>query len=309
MGEKKLGYIPNYARFIMGGSAGMGATVFVQPLDLVKNRMQMSGVGGAAKAHKSSLHAIASILRQEGVFGVYNGLSAGLLRQATYTTTRLGVFTSLMERFKSPDGTPPSFIMKCALGMTAGAVGSFIGTPAEISLIRMTSDGRLPVEQQRKYTSVFNALYRITKEEGILTLWRGCGPTVVRAVVVNAAQLATYSQAKQSLLSTAYFRDDLLCHFVASMISGLATTLASMPVDIAKTRIQNMKIVDGKPEYRGALDVFVRVIRQEGIFALWKGFTPYYFRLGPHTVLTFIFLEQFQRLAKSYYGVSGGSGL
>lgn len=60
----------------------------------------MSGVGGAAKAHKSSLHAIASILRQEGVFGVYNGLSAGLLRQATYTTTRLGVFTSLMEKFK-----------------------------------------------------------------------------------------------------------------------------------------------------------------------------------------------------------------
>ena len=35
----------------------------------------------------------------------------------------------------------------------------------------------------------------------------------------------------------AYFKDDLLCHFVASMISGLATTLASMPVDIAKTRL------------------------------------------------------------------------
>jgi len=31
------------------------------------------GVGGAAKTHKSSLHAIASILRQEGFFGVYNG--------------------------------------------------------------------------------------------------------------------------------------------------------------------------------------------------------------------------------------------
>lgn len=34
-----------------------------------------------------------------------------------------------------------------------------------------------------------------------------------------------------------YFKDDLLCHFVASMISGLATTIASMPVDIAKTRL------------------------------------------------------------------------
>lgn len=304
MSEKKRGYIPNYARFIMGGSAGMGATVFVQPLDLVKNRMQMSGVGGSTKTHKSTFHAITSILRQEGFFGVYNGLSAGLLRQATYTTTRLGVYTSLMEKFKRPDGSPPSFLLKCALGMAAGAIGSFIGTPAEISLIRMTSDGRLPLEQRRNYTSVFNALYRITKEEGLLTLWRGCGPTVTRAVVVNAAQLATYSQAKQVLLSTSYFRDDLLCHFGASMISGLATTLASMPVDIAKTRIQNMKVIDGKPEYRGALDVFFKVMRQEGLFSLWKGFTPYYFRLGPHTVITFILLEQLQKLARQHYGVA-----
>ena len=35
-----------------------------------------------------------------------------------------------------------------------------------------------------------------------------------------------------------------------------------------------------------------QVIKNEGFFSLWKGFTPYYFRLGPHTVLTFIFLEQ-----------------
>ena len=35
---------------------------------------------------------------------------------------------------------------------------------------------------------------------------------------------------------TAYFVDDIKCHFGASMISGLVTTLVSMPVDIAKTR-------------------------------------------------------------------------
>ena len=53
-----------------------------------------------------------------------------------------------------------------------------------------------------------------------------------------------------------------------------------------------MKIVDGKPEYKGAVDVLGRVVRNEGLLALWKGFTPYYARIGPHTVLTFIFLEQ-----------------
>ena len=37
-------------------------------------------------------------------------------------------------------------------------------------------------------------------------------------------------------LFTDYFSDNIFCHFCASMISGLVTTVASMPVDIAKTR-------------------------------------------------------------------------
>jgi len=283
--------IPNSMKFALGGIAGMAATCFVQPLDLVKNRMQMSGEGGKAKEYKTSVHALRGIMKQEGVFALYNGLSAGLLRQATYTTTRLGIYTWLFE-LVSRERKAPGFATKAGIGMAAGAVGAFVGTPAEISLIRMTSDGRLPVAERRGYKNVFDALYRIVKEEGVLTLWRGCGPTVMRAMVVNAAQLATYSQSKQLLMQSGYFHDNIFCHFWASMISGLATTAASMPVDIAKTRIQNMRIIDGKPEYRNAFDVWAKVIRSEGIFALWKGFTPYYMRLGPHTVLTFVFLEQ-----------------
>uniref|UniRef100_A0A8C9S9K0 Mitochondrial 2-oxoglutarate/malate carrier protein n=1 Tax=Scleropages formosus TaxID=113540 RepID=A0A8C9S9K0_SCLFO len=232
---------------------------------------------------------------------LFYSLSAGLLRQATYTTTRLGIYTVLFERLSKADGTPPNFFIKALIGMTAGAIGAFVGTPAEVALIRMTADGRLPSDQRRGYTNVFNALIRITREEGVTTLWRGCIPTMARAVVVNAAQLASYSQSKQALLDTGYFRDDILCHFCASMISGLVTTAASMPVDIVKTRIQNMKMIDGKPEYKNGLDVLVKVVGREGFFSLWKGFTPYYARLGPHTVLTFIFLEQMNKFYKIYF--------
>lgn len=62
-----------------------------------------------------------------------------------------------------------------------------------------------------------------------------------------------------------------------------------------------MKIIDGKPEYKGAIDVLGKVIKNEGVFSLWKGFFPYYARLGPHTVLTFIFLEQMTSSYKQYY--------
>uniref|UniRef100_A0A914D0U4 Mitochondrial 2-oxoglutarate/malate carrier protein n=1 Tax=Acrobeloides nanus TaxID=290746 RepID=A0A914D0U4_9BILA len=69
--------IPNAVKFAFGGLAGMGGTLFVQPLDLVKNRMQLSGTTGK-KEYRSSFHALRTIIASEGVFAVYNGLSAGL---------------------------------------------------------------------------------------------------------------------------------------------------------------------------------------------------------------------------------------
>jgi len=236
--------IPKPVKFLFGGSAGMVATCFVQPLDLVKTRMQVNKVAEGAKK-PSTFSVISNIIKNEGLSTLYTGLSAGLLRQATYTTTRLGIYTWLFETF-STEGVPPGFFMKAALGMAAGGSGAFVGTPAEVALIRMTSDGSLPVDKRRNYSSVFNALARIYKEEGVTTLWRGATPTIARAMVVNAAQLATYSQAKQVILGTGYIQDGIFCHFVASMISGLVTTIASMPVDIAKTRLQSMKYVDGQ---------------------------------------------------------------
>ena len=61
------------------------------------------------------------------------------------------------------------------------------------------ADGKLPLEQRRNYTWVGNALTRVVREEGILTLWRGCGPTIGRAIVLNIAQLMSNDLAKDAL--------------------------------------------------------------------------------------------------------------
>jgi solute carrier family 25 (mitochondrial oxoglutarate transporter), member 11 len=155
----------------------MGATCFVQPLDLVKTRLQISGQGGGAKEYTGTFDAFTKIIKREGVRAIYKGLSAGLLRQATYTTTRLGTYTFLNETYKKETGKTANLFVSMGLGVCAGVTGSFVGNPAEISLIRMTADGRLPIEQRRNYTSVFNAVIRIVREEGVLTLWRGCIPS------------------------------------------------------------------------------------------------------------------------------------
>ncbi|XP_022116036.1 mitochondrial 2-oxoglutarate/malate carrier protein [Pieris rapae] len=272
-------YIPNGLKFAFGGFAGMAATCVVQPLDLIKTRMQLSGGG------RSSFTVAGEIIAREGFASLYTGLSAGLLRQATYTTTRLGVYSWLFDAYRERhEGEAPGFGMKTALGIAAGSIGAFVGTPAEVALIRMTADGRLPAEQRRNYKNVVDALLRIIREEGVLKLWRGAMPTVGRAMVVNAAQLSTYSQAREMFVG--YVPDGITLHFCASMVSGLVTTIASMPVDIIKTRIQNAA------KGQSQMSVVSNLLKNEGVLSLWKGFVPYYARLGPHTVLTFIFLEQ-----------------
>ncbi|CAF1065078.1 unnamed protein product [Adineta steineri] len=283
---------PNSIKFLISGLASMGATLFVHPMDLVKNRMQISGEGGGVKEYRTSYHALTTIFRKEGFRGIYSGLSAGLFRQATYATTRLGIYQILLERFRDQDGRPPSIFVNLLLGVVSGGLGSLIGTPAELALIRMTLDGRLPMNERRNYAHVFDALARITREEGILKLWRGAIPTVTRAMIVNAAQMPSYSQAKQLIMSMDLMQQGLPLHAVSSLIAALITTIVSLPIDIVKTRYQNMKIIQGKPEYTGILDVFQRIFRQEGVLSFWKGFTPYFYRIGPHTILSFIFIEQ-----------------
>uniref|UniRef100_A0A1A9UXQ8 Mitochondrial 2-oxoglutarate/malate carrier protein n=1 Tax=Glossina austeni TaxID=7395 RepID=A0A1A9UXQ8_GLOAU len=308
--EKKK--VPNYIKFVIGGLAGMTATSFVQPMDLVKTRMQMGGVGTAQREYKNSIDVIVNILKTEGVLKFYKGIGAALLRQATYTTTRMGVYQTINDMYKTHTGiATPSTVASIIMGLTAGASGAFVGTPAEVALIRMTVDGKLPESERRNYKNVVDALTRIHQEEGIKGLWTGCLPTVGRAMVVNMCQLASYSQFKNALHTSRLQLDGILLHTGASCLSGLLTSVASMPLDIAKTRLQNMKTLPGAiPEYSGSMDVLIKVAKQEGILALWKGFTPYLLRLAPHTILTFIFLEQYNRLYRLYVlGSEGDSGL
>lgn len=75
-------------------------------------------------------------------------------------------------------------VMQILAGMLAGAVGAAVGTPADLVMVRMQADSRLPVnEQVYKYKNIFDGLQRIVTEEGPLALWRGCNPTVVRFVL------------------------------------------------------------------------------------------------------------------------------
>ena len=69
--------------------------------------------------------------------------------------------------------------------LAAGAIGSFIGNPCDLSLVRMQADSTLPPAERRNYKHVFDAFGRIVKEEGVTSLWNGSTPTIARAMALN----------------------------------------------------------------------------------------------------------------------------
>ncbi|WAO94374.1 Hypothetical protein NCS54_01195500 [Fusarium falciforme] len=271
--------------FATGCTSGMIATICVQPIDTVKVRMQLVEQG---PGRSSPWRVARDMTLQNGFLNLYQGLSAGLLRQLVYGTLRLGLFSTLeqrLERRARDQGTTLGFQGRALAGITAGAVAALIGNPTEVALIRMQADGMKPLEQRERFTSAFNALGRIARQEGVLSLWNGVAPTVIRAMSTNFGQLAFFSEAKHQIKTHTHLSTRKQTALAASF-AGLAGAIISLPFDFVKTRLQNQSMTGfsrSLPIYAGTADCFSQVIRREGFFRFYRDFWPYFLRVGPHS--------------------------
>ncbi|KAJ3129765.1 hypothetical protein HK098_000134 [Nowakowskiella sp. JEL0407] len=278
----------------------MTATAIIQPIDMVKVRIQLLGDNAKGAVGSTNPFKIgAQVVREEGFFALYKGLSAGLLRQATYTTARLGLFNTFIDYAKTTNGPGKdvTFFQRSIAGLAAGGLGSLVGNPADLTLIRMQADGTLPPEQRRNYKNVFNAIGRIVKEEGVLALWKGATPTVVRAMALNLGMLASYSETKAQLDKR--FKPGLNNNLAASAVAGFFASFFSLPFDFIKTKLQKQKPgPDGSLQYKGSIDCALQTIRKEGPLAFYRGFPTFYTRIAPHVMLTLIMMDALESWSK-----------
>jgi solute carrier family 25 oxoglutarate transporter 11 len=279
-------------KFALAGGAGASGWMFVHPFDVAKVQMQINQQAGATLTSTCK-----TILKSDGVRGLYAGINFAMWRQATYTTSRMGLYDTITPMFGDEKGKVSVF-GKMGSGVVAGSIACVMCCPVEVGLIRAQADARAPVEERRNYRGLLDAVKRISATEGVGTLWRGVGPTVSRGAVVSCTQLASYDQAKEML--TPVLGGGFPTFVCSAFTSGLIYCTASLPLDIVKTRIQNMKAdpTTGKMPYSGMLECLLRIPRQEGFLALWKGFPPYFLRSGGHTVMMFLFKEQYSKMYK-----------
>lgn len=277
----------------------MTASTVIHPIDLAKVRMQLFSTLNPGASQPGFVSILSKMVKEEGVISIYAGLSAALMRQAVYGTARIGLHRYFSaELTKRNDNKPLPFYQKTLSGMASGSIAVCIGTPFDVALVRMQADSMKPANEQRGYKNVFDALIRVASEEGAGKLYSGLVPNVLRGMSMNVGMLACYDQAKEMIAHHVTHDDlnagppSLQTQLGASVLSGFTAAAFSLPADLLKSRLQ-----DGS-KYKGLTDAAVHVIKNEGFFAFWTGFSAYYLRCAPHAMIILMTAEPYTALYK-----------
>ncbi|NXF13118.1 DIC protein, partial [Smithornis capensis] len=233
------------------------------------------------------------VIRTDGFLALYNGLSASLCRQMTYSLTRFGIYETAKSHLGQGRQGPPPFYQKVLLGAVGGFTGGFVGTPADMVNVRSPRALTPSLLAPSSYAHALDGMYRVLREEGVKKLFSGATVASFRGALVTIGQVSCYDQAKQLVLATGLLSDNVFTHFLSSVIAGGCATFLCQPLDVLKTRLMN-----SHGEYKGVVHCAMETAKL-GPLAFYKGFVPAAVRLIPQTVLTFLFLEQLRK----YFGI------
>ena len=248
-----------------------------------------------------------NILRQEGVSGLLlPGLGASVLRELSYSSIRLGIYPLIKRAIGSADATTGDVGLgpKMAAGLLAGCIGSAVANPTDRVKIQIQQEagvidpktGRyvtgLAKGNKPLYPNTLSAFSIIYRKEGWGGLYRGTGPTVIRAGLLTMGQLAAYDHSKHIIKTYDLLDEGFPLHVSCAIIAAFVANSLCAPADLIKTRV----MADDGTLYKGTIDCLIKTVRGEGFRALYIGFQPSLYRLLPHFILTFPLYERVRRL-------------
>ncbi|XP_047449778.1 mitochondrial uncoupling protein 2-like [Mugil cephalus] len=278
------------------GTAGCVADLVTFPLDTAKVRLQIQGesrslLEGHRAKYRGVFGTIFTMVQTEGPRSLYSGLVAGLQRQMSFASVRIGLYDT-MKQLYTRGSDNPGIGTRLLAGCTTGAMAVAFAQPTDVVKVRFQAQVCLPESGSvKRYSSTIEAYKTIARDEGVRGLWKGCLPNITRNAIVNCCELVTYDVIKEFILKHKLMTDNMPCHFTAAFGAGFCTTVVASPVDVVKTRCMNS--VPG--QYSGAINCALTMLRKEGPTSFYKGFMPSFLRLGSWNIVMFVSFEQIKR--------------
>ncbi|XP_021891753.1 mitochondrial uncoupling protein 2 [Carica papaya] len=278
--------------FLCSAFAACFAEFCTIPLDTAKVRLQLQRKattvdGSSPPKYRGLLGTVATIAREEGLLALWKGIIAGLHRQCIYGGLRIGLYEPVKAFLVGGDLVRDiPLYQKILAALLTGAIAIAVANPTDLVKVRLQAEGKLPAGLPRRYAGALDAYLTIVRQEGLAALWTGLGPNIARNAIINAAELASYDQVKQTILQIPGFTDNVLTHLLAGLGAGLFAVCIGSPIDVVKSRMM------GDSAYKSTIDCFIKTLKNEGFSAFYKGFLPNFSRLGTWNVIMFLTLEQ-----------------
>ncbi|GAV64490.1 Mito_carr domain-containing protein [Cephalotus follicularis] len=197
---------PSYKGVALGG-IGTGAlqSIMLTPVELVKIRLQLQDKGSAnlrqTVTHRGPISVAKSILRTEGLRGMYRGFTITILRDAPAHGFYFSTYEYMKEQLhpgcrKCGQESLRTMLMAGGLAGVASWVCCY---PLDVIKTRLQAQSH---SSPLKYNGILDCFHRSVKQEGYSVLWRGLGTAVARAFVVNGAIFSAYEIALRCLLNS-----------------------------------------------------------------------------------------------------------
>ncbi|KAL9639404.1 MAG: hypothetical protein Q9164_000945 [Protoblastenia rupestris] len=218
---------------------------------------------------------------------VLNGCRLGF-----YEPLRNGVTTAIFK-----DSNVQSLGVNIFSGAASGILGAAAGSPFFLVKTRLQSYSPfLPVGTQHDYKNAVDGMTKIWRREGLVGLYRGVGPAMIRTGFGSSVQLPTYFFAKRRLVRHLGMDEGPALHLSSSACSGFVVCCVMHPPDTVMSRMYNQT----GNLYSGVFDCLYKTVKTEGLLAIYKGFFAHLARILPHTILTLSLAEQTNKLVRRF---------
>ncbi|KAH7865602.1 hypothetical protein Vadar_008779 [Vaccinium darrowii] len=284
--------IPPYMKAISGSIGGTVEACCLQPIDVIKTRLQLDRSG----AYKGIIHCGATVARTEGVRALWKGLTPFATHLTLKYALRMGSNAMFQTAFKDSQTGKLSNSARLLSGFGAGVLEALvIVTPFEVVKIRLQQQKGLSPELL-KYKGPIHCARLIIREEGLLGLWAGAAPTVMRNGT-NQAAMFTAKNAFDVILWKKQEGDGKILQPWQSMISGFlagtAGPVCTGPFDVVKTRLMaQSRSPSVELKYKGMVHAIRTIYKEEGLRALWKGLLPRLMRIPPGQAIMWAVSDQ-----------------
>uniref|UniRef100_A0A069DSI1 Solute carrier family 25 member 32 n=1 Tax=Panstrongylus megistus TaxID=65343 RepID=A0A069DSI1_9HEMI len=285
-----------YEHLVAGITGGVASTLILHPLDLIKIRFAVNDGRSPAPQYNGLKNAITTIFRQEGVRGLYKGVTPNVWGSGSAWGFYFLFYNSIKTWVQGGNSkTPLGPSMHMLLAAQAGILTLIMTNPVWVVKTRLClqySDEK--VKTGRCYAGMVDALMTIYRLEGVRGLYRGFIPGMF-GVSHGAIQFMTYEEMKtfynqyRNAPIDAKLGTFEYLGFAAT--SKLLAASVTYPYQVVRARLQ-----DQYHSYNGTFDCIQQTWRHEGIRGFYKGLSPNLTRVVPATMITFVTYENVWRL-------------